>query len=776
MRPRNNSTLPNDNRRPLSIVPKNTSPTRNRPVVSNSSRDDPRSPTSYSSRDEGSRYLVPASSHGREHHQRHYSATRADIDRVNAVARGERSRGQYHQAGGYNQKAYSASRPTIKDEDFSYTGPREQFARDYPANQPSRRDTRPPRPVSVMELSDHRPSVAASRRDMPPPSSTRQLDRLDRPDGGRLSIRPGPEPDLDRVSDLPQRRQSTRQPVVHQSRDDGYIATRDDIDARPSNKSRRDRLEDDEVPAYRSRRERADDEDMLPPPRPRKDRIDEVEQAPRPRRERAEDDDVLPPQRPRKDRVDDVEPLPRSRRERPDEEDFVPRPKYRDDDRDRARERDYQREPEREVRDRDRDRDYPREPEREVRERDRDKDKDYQREPERDIREREREKDYSRDGDREKRREHRDRDSEKDSSKPHDRDRERDRVKSPDSSKSPDDLREVRSHEDSSETQGAGKGVVAGLGGLAAAGLAGAAIKSAQKSEDASDSETRKERRHRKHRHRDRHEDDEEADDADPRERRRAQPEDKASDELRPPPARRDESASESHEEEHGHRRRRRHRHRDRDETEASAREGAQAEPSQPPPGEQPDAEMDDDRYHRRRQERVPVPYPVGERQVPDMEDDRHDRRRQERAASRVREQGTEELERRTISPGENEDDRPRRVQLVEPEKKEEFKPKGILKKPREQPFPEDPNPTREGVAPLKDAGKEGVPPNARWTKISRVLVNPEALEQAHERFEERDDYVIVLRVVSREEIAKFAEKTREIRGMYFLSRSQKMF
>jgi len=107
-------------------------------------------------------------------------------------------------------------------------------------------------------------------------------------------------------------------------------------------------------------------------------------------------------------------------------------------------------------------------------------------------------------------------------------------------------------------------------------------------------------------------------------------------------------------------------------------------------------------------------------------------------------------------------------VQLVEPvEKKEEFKPKGILKKPRAVPFPEDPNPQREGVAPLKDAGKEGIPANARWTKISRALVNPEALEKSHERFEERDDYVIVLRVVTREEIMKFAEKTKEIRGIF---------
>lgn len=123
-------------------------------------------------------------------------------------------------------------------------------------------------------------------------------------------------------------------------------------------------------------------------------------------------------------------------------------------------------------------------------------------------------------------------------------------------------------------------------------------------------------------------------------------------------------------------------------------------------------------------------------------------------------------MEQLTISPGEDEDDRPRRVLLVEPgEKKDEFKPKSILKPPREYPFPEDPNPTREGVAPLKDSSNDGIPPHARWTKISRALVNPEALEKSHERFEEREDYVIVLRVVSKEDIKKLADKTQEIRG-----------
>ncbi|KAJ5573952.1 uncharacterized protein N7459_008379 [Penicillium hispanicum] len=95
--------------------------------------------------------------------------------------------------------------------------------------------------------------------------------------------------------------------------------------------------------------------------------------------------------------------------------------------------------------------------------------------------------------------------------------------------------------------------------------------------------------------------------------------------------------------------------------------------------------------------------------------------------------------------------------------KEPEPAPKGILKPPRPS-FPEEPNPIREGVAPLKDATKQGIPPGARWTKIDRRLVNPAALEAGNERFEERSDYVIVLRVLSKEEIQAYAVKTQEIR------------
>jgi hypothetical protein len=108
-----------------------------------------------------------------------------------------------------------------------------------------------------------------------------------------------------------------------------------------------------------------------------------------------------------------------------------------------------------------------------------------------------------------------------------------------------------------------------------------------------------------------------------------------------------------------------------------------------------------------------------------------------------------------------------RQVRVVPPPKETEKKPiKGILKPPRPQ-FPEEPNPVREGVAPHKDdKTKTNVPPGARWTKISRKMVNPEALKIGKERFEVRDDFVIVLRVLSKEEIQAYAAATATLRGM----------
>lgn len=111
-----------------------------------------------------------------------------------------------------------------------------------------------------------------------------------------------------------------------------------------------------------------------------------------------------------------------------------------------------------------------------------------------------------------------------------------------------------------------------------------------------------------------------------------------------------------------------------------------------------------------------------------------------------------------------------RTVRVVSPppydRERPETKPiRGILKTPSSR-FPEDPNPIREGVAPHKNDDKlKDVPPGARWTRISRKIVNPDALEAGKERYEVRDDFVIVLRVLSREEIEVYAKATAVLRG-----------
>lgn len=113
-------------------------------------------------------------------------------------------------------------------------------------------------------------------------------------------------------------------------------------------------------------------------------------------------------------------------------------------------------------------------------------------------------------------------------------------------------------------------------------------------------------------------------------------------------------------------------------------------------------------------------------------------------------------------------------VRVVSPPPQDRERPeakpiKGILKTPSIR-FPEDPNPIREGVAPHKNDEKlKEVPPGARWTRISRKIVNPDALKAKQERFEVRDDFVIVLRVLSREEIENYANLTARLRGEFIL-------
>ncbi|KAF2262112.1 hypothetical protein CC78DRAFT_520841 [Lojkania enalia] len=55
-------------------------------------------------------------------------------------------------------------------------------------------------------------------------------------------------------------------------------------------------------------------------------------------------------------------------------------------------------------------------------------------------------------------------------------------------------------------------------------------------------------------------------------------------------------------------------------------------------------------------------------------------------------------------------------------------------------------------------------PPRTRWTKIDRRLVNPQALFEANEQFQGGEDFVIAFRDLTREQIVRLAERTREIR------------
>lgn len=107
------------------------------------------------------------------------------------------------------------------------------------------------------------------------------------------------------------------------------------------------------------------------------------------------------------------------------------------------------------------------------------------------------------------------------------------------------------------------------------------------------------------------------------------------------------------------------------------------------------------------------------------------------------------------------------KVRILEPTK-------SILRRPRER-FPEPPVTEREGVAPLdKEKVKaSGAPPDARWTKISRDVVNKAALERAGERYQEEADCVIVLRVLSKEEIQKLATLTKKIRDERYEERQR---
>jgi hypothetical protein len=313
--------------------------------------------------------------------------------------------------------------------------------------------------------------------------------------------------------------------------------------------------------------------------------------------------------------------------------------------------------------------------------------------------------------------------------------------------------RRHKKHRDESPTKPViGEKVAAvGLGGVAAAGLAGAISKSSRDNDLDEEVDPQRERRHRRRRDKDFEETEMPSGNGvrseRPRDRLHDLQEEQETDDPRQGKGPKDRADSDSLEDDVSRNRHRRRKHWNKEDTRQDADSGSGSE-SRNVQGKSRDTRGRDDLND-----------------VPELDDG--ERRRRERDRRLDRDQPSPEPVGYNAAPGELEDGRPRRVQLVEPlkEKEQESKPKGILKPPRAIPFPEDPNPTREGVAPLKEAGKKGIPPGARWTKINRQLVNPAALEASHERFEERDEYVIVLRVLTREEIEKFAALTTEIRG-----------
>lgn len=194
------------------------------------------------------------------------------------------------------------------------------------------------------------------------------------------------------------------------------------------------------------------------------------------------------------------------------------------------------------------------------------------------------------------------------------------------------------------------------------------------------------------------------------------------------------------------------------------------------------EAALDPDEEYRRRVQQEAERGSRGNRDRDSDSDRERDRRRRERSrdpedrarASALRDVSSSRYDERPSSvygasvvqepESLDRDGMSKSTQIVTPPKEAPPPVKGILRKPTSK-FPEDPEPIREGVAPHKDALKgKDIPVGARWTRIDRRLVNPEALEQAKERFEERMDCVIVLRVLTKEDIQKLADRTRKIR------------
>jgi hypothetical protein len=247
VRPRHNSFVAEESRRPLSILVDS----RNRPIVNNSAWEMPISPSPKSNRprDEPDRFLHPSAIVARQTYsdQRQHSANRADTDRLIVATRGGRERRGYHQLEPIGQKSYPASRPAIRlDDGYSYTGPREQFERDYPVRpvQPRESQASRDRPASVVDFPELKPP-STLRRDLPPPSAAaRQFDKIERSEPTRSNIRSSGDSDFERSDEMSRRRLSLRNPVVHQTRDDNY--PKDDYEGKRGSRHAKPRYDDED--------------------------------------------------------------------------------------------------------------------------------------------------------------------------------------------------------------------------------------------------------------------------------------------------------------------------------------------------------------------------------------------------------------------------------------------------------------------------------------------------------------------------------------------------
>lgn len=76
--------------------------------------------------------------------------------------------------------------------------------------------------------------------------------------------------------------------------------------------------------------------------------------------------------------------------------------------------------------------------------------------------------------------------------------------------------------------------------------------------------------------------------------------------------------------------------------------------------------------------------------------------------------------------------------------------------------FGTSPRPDPMTLAP--DEHGNTIPPDAKWTKVTRRLISPEVLDQDRRRYEARPDFVAILGVLSRVEIESLAARSQELR------------